>query len=272
MAEPLLRAEDLSFSYATGLHVLDSIDLALYPGEVLSITGPSGCGKSTLLHLIAELETPSGGTLTWNSSAPTGAKKPKQRRLSVVFQRDTVLPWRTVEQNIEFGLHYIDMTPDERKERVEWMLQIGHLEDFRNAWPKQLSGGMRRRVGLLQGIAPLPEVVLLDEPFSALDEPTRVGLHGDLLDMVERLNLTLVLVTHDIAEAITLSDRVVILSTRPSRVAWSVETGFGRQRDLLAVRQTEQYARLYADTWRELWGNKGRADAGAPVGVVPAHA
>jgi NitT/TauT family transport system ATP-binding protein len=253
MSESLFTLENVNFSYSSGLEVLKSVNLVVKPGEIVAVTGPSGCGKSTLLHIIAQLVKPTGGTFSWHNEQSDRSKLPSRRRLSLVFQRDTVFPWRTVEENIAFGLDYIDITAAERKERIEWLLQLGRLEEFRSVWPKQLSGGMRRRVALLMGVAPLPEVLLLDEPFSALDEPTRVGVHADLLDIVYKLNLTVVLVTHDIAEAVSLADRILLLSRRPSQFVWSLNTELGRPRDLLSLRQTQRYADLYASTWKELW-------------------
>lgn len=267
---PLLQLEGISYWYPTGLPVLNSVDLEVRAGEVVAVVGPSGCGKSTLLSIIADLRQPTEGVVTWHD-LPGAANGNGKRRLSLVFQRDTVLPWRTVEQNIAFGLKYIDISDKERKERVDRLLALGRLTDFRSHYPKQLSGGMRRRVALLTGVAPLPEVLLLDEPFSGLDEPTRVGVHSDLLEIVYELNLTVIIVTHDIGEAISLADRILVLTKRPSRISWSLDTSIGRPRDLLSLRATEQYSDLYAATWSHLWRvNSGGAPA-PPAMSAPAR-
>ncbi|HEY4099220.1 MAG TPA: ABC transporter ATP-binding protein [Baekduia sp.] len=257
----LLSIADLEFAYPDGLVAVRGLDLDLQPGEVVSVVGPSGCGKSTLLSVLSGMKAAKAGRVDWNESllADTVAerggerRKPRRRRLSLVFQRDTVLPWKTVEDNVALGLNYVSITKEEREERITSLLRLAKMEDFRGAYPKQLSGGMRRRVALLTGVAPLPHLVLLDEPFAALDEPTRVAVHADLLEIVYRLGLAVILVTHDIAEALTLSDRVVILTNRPARVAKIVETGFGRDRDIRALRETPAFQRMYGETWHELW-------------------
>jgi ABC-type nitrate/sulfonate/bicarbonate transport system ATPase subunit len=175
----------------------------------------------------------------------------------LVFQRDTVLPWRTVEQNISLGLDFLSISKAEKEERISSLLRLVRMEDFRKAYPNQLSGGMRRRVALLTGVAPLPHLLMLDEPFAALDEPTRVGVHEDLLDVIYRLGLAVILVTHDLAEAITLADRVIVTTKRPAAVARVLETKLGRSRDVRKVRETPEYQRLYAETWHELWQQTG---------------
>jgi NitT/TauT family transport system ATP-binding protein len=245
-----LRMNRVSFSYSNGSQIFSGLDLEVREGEVLSVVGPSGGGKSTLLHLLAGIEKPTSGAIEWSGDI---ASRTDRRPLSLVFQRDTVFPWRTVEQNISFGLDYVDISREDRRSRIDWLLKLGRLSDVRHAYPKHLSGGMRRRVALLMGIAPLPRVVLLDEPFAALDEPTRVGVHKDLLEIVYELGLTLVLVTHDIGEAVSISDRILLLSGRPSSVTWEFQTNLGRPRDVLSVRELESYAECYAETWRHLW-------------------
>lgn len=260
--ESLVRLRDLGYAYPTGLVAVDALDFSVAPGEVVSVAGPSGCGKSTLLSLLAGMKVPSAGRVEWASepddhagggSGRRRSGKPTRRRLSLVFQRDTVLPWKTVEQNVALGLDFVDINKDEREERVTSLLRMVGMESFRKAYPNQLSGGMRRRVALLTGVAPLPRLLLLDEPFAALDEPTRVTVHEDLLEIIYRLGLAVILVTHDLAEAITLGDRVLVLTKRPARVARVIETGLGRDRDVRKLRETPQYQALYSETWHELW-------------------
>lgn len=265
-APPLVSVSGLQYAYPNGLVAVDGLDFTVHAGEVLSIVGPSGCGKSTLLSLLAGLKQPSGGSIEWNTEivgAEQVGRKPKRRRLSLVFQRDTVLPWRTVEQNVALGLDYVSISKAEREERIRSLLRIVRMEDFRKAYPNQLSGGMRRRVALLTGVAPLPHLLVLDEPFAALDEPTRVMVHADLLEIIYRLGLGVILVTHDIAEAITLGDRVLVLTNRPARAASTIETRLGHDRDVRTVREQPSYQALYAETWHELWTQTSVAKSGA---------
>ena len=253
----LLRAQSLEYAYPGGLLAVQGFNLEVNVGEIVSLVGPSGCGKSTVLSLVSGQRALRGGSLTWNeplfAGDGIGKRRPKRRRLSMVFQHDTLFPWRTVEENIAFGLDYLDLNDAERERRIGAMLELARLRDYRKAYPRELSGGMRRRVALLTGVAPLPHVLLLDEPFSALDEPTRVGVHQDLLEIIQELKLTVILVTHDIAEAISLSDRIFVLSHRPAAVSWSTATNLGWPRDMQGLRSSPAYAEAYAQTWRELW-------------------
>jgi NitT/TauT family transport system ATP-binding protein len=253
--EPLLRVESLSFAYATGTVALADISLTLSPGEFVSIVGPSGCGKSTLLALVAGSMRPMRGDIRWQAQekGPRVSRHlPTQRMFTVVFQRDTVLPWLSVERNISLGLSYLELSRAEKKERVEQLLTLGGLTDSRKVLPHHLSGGMRRRVALLSGIAPLPRAILMDEPFAALDEPTRIAIHENLREIFLELGLSVLLVTHDISEALTLSDRIVVLSARPARVASVVQVPFGRDRDLMMLREQADYHDLYAEVWHTL--------------------
>ncbi len=158
----------------------------------------------------------------------------------------------------------MSISEKEKRERIDSLLRLVKMQDFRRAYPKQLSGGMRRRVAVLTGVAPFPHLLLLDEPFGGLDEPTRVAVHADLLEIIYRLGLTVILVTHDLAEAITLGDRVLILTHRPAQVARVIETGLGRPRDVQAIREMPEYQKLYAETWHELWKQTGTVPASAP--------
>jgi ABC-type nitrate/sulfonate/bicarbonate transport system ATPase subunit len=173
-------------------------------------------------------------------------------RLGMVFQKDTVLPWLTVAQNVAFGLRNLSLDKDEVKARVDHLLNLVGLADAANTHPNMLSGGMRRRVAFLTAVAARPRVLLLDEPFSSLDEPTRVAIHRDVLGIVREFGMTVVLVTHDLGEAISLSDYVHILTRRPTRVATTLRIPFGPDRDVLTLRETEEYQQLYRNLWREL--------------------
>jgi NitT/TauT family transport system ATP-binding protein len=216
-----------------------------------------------MLSLIAGILLPSSGTIDWDEKQ-LQSRDQAGRRLAMLFQRDTVLPWRVVEKNVQFGMSCLSLSRAERREWTETLLSIADLQDFRKAYPKALSGGMRRRVGLLMSLSVRPAVLLLDEPFGALDEPTRVGLLGDVLRLVHQYDVSVVLVTHDLGEAISVADRIVVVSARPATVLRVVNIGFGRDRDVFSVRETEEYARLYGDLWGELRsiirGNSGQSE------------
>ena len=265
----LLSARGIRFAYPNGLLALDGMDLDVRAGEIVSLVGPSGCGKSTLLSIIAGLTPPTAGSITWNKSLVEQEAikgRPRRKLLTLVFQRDTLLPWRTAEQNVAFGLRYVSMPEAERIDWLNSLFAMARLEQYRKAYPRELSGGMRRRVALLMGVAPLPRLLLLDEPFAALDEPTRVDVHTDLLKIIYELGLSVILVTHDLAEAISLSDTIFVLTSQPGRIAWTTPVNLGESRDVLAVRSTEAYAALYADTWRELWrAIRGASSESRPV-------
>ena len=241
---------------------VEDVSFAVEPGTVLSIVGPSGCGKSTLLSLIAGLQPPISGTVSWTPTNQEALTNRSQRLYTMVFQKDTLLPWLRVESNIGWGLRYLNLSDAERKERVTQLLDLVGLTEFRRAYPYQLSGGMRRRVAFLAGVAPMPQVILLDEPFSALDEPTRVNIHVEVKRIVAELGMAVILVTHDLGEAITLSDRVCILTKRPAQVAKVFDMPFGKDRDVRALRETDEYQDIYKSLWHEL--NVQIAQAGAP--------
>jgi NitT/TauT family transport system ATP-binding protein len=212
---------------------------------VTGIVGPSGCGKSTTLALLARLARPTAGSV--EIAPPSGKGHP----LAMVFQQDTLLPWLTVEENV--GLHFrFRGGRQAAKEEIAGLLEMIGLDGFARAYPKQLSGGMRRRVAFLAGIAPKPDVLLLDEPFSSVDEPSRVRIHQEVLSIVNRFRTTTVLVTHDLAEAITLSHRVAIFSARPGRVIEIHEVPFGRERNVLELRDSPEFLALYGRLWHEL--------------------
>jgi ABC-type nitrate/sulfonate/bicarbonate transport system ATPase subunit len=172
----------------------------------------------------------------------------------MLFQRDTLLPWLTTEQNV--GLHFTlsgsRLPRRERKERVDELIRLAGLAGAEKRFPYQLSGGMRRRTALLAAVAPRPRVLLLDEPFSALDEPTRVLLHQDLLRIIHRYDVGVVLVTHDLAEALSLSDQVIILSQKPAQIVHRYDIDFGADRDILALRREPEFLRLYGELWDQL--------------------
>jgi ABC-type nitrate/sulfonate/bicarbonate transport system ATPase subunit len=243
--------EDVGFEYPTGVVALSGLNVRIPTGSSVGIVGPSGCGKSTLLQLLAGLRTPTSGRIAW-PPFPPGVHP-----ISMVFQTDTLLPWLTAADNV--ALHFRIAKTGRRlqkaevKARVDGLFEMVGLQDFRKAYPYQLSGGMRRRIAFMTAVAPQPAVLLLDEPFSSLDEPTRVSIHKDVLRIMSELDMTVVLITHDLAEAITLCDEVILLTARPGRVLNSHAVPFDRNtRNPIELRHTREFLDLYAALWEEL--------------------
>ena len=271
--EPSARAavtiDNVSFEYRQKLVALDRLWLSIGQGVHTGIVGPSGCGKSTLLSLLAGIQRPTRGSVTWKAAPPD------VHPLSMVFQDDTLLPWLSVAENV--GLCFKFRGRYSRRDvqgQIAHLLRLGGLEAFASAYPYQLSGGMKRRVAFLAAVAPMPAALLLDEPFSSLDEPTRVTIHQDVLKIMRTLDMTVVLVTHDLAEAISLCDEVVILTNRPGRVATRRSIPFGRDRDVFQLRRTPEFLQLYAELWDELSKQilSTRSSSDTPVPVQQAIA
>ncbi len=201
------------------LPVLDGIDFQVPAGRIVCIVGPSGCGKSTLLRMIGGLERPDRGEILQVGSPPAGSLNP----LTFIFQDFALLPWRSVEGNIRLVLEDHGLTAAESERIVADVLARTKLSEFRRAWPRQLSGGMRQRVAIARALAVSPSVLLMDEPLSALDAQTRELLMADLVDLWERERFSAVYVTHNLAEAVRLGHRVIVLSRRPGRVREAVD-------------------------------------------------
>lgn len=198
------------------LEVLRDISLDVAQGEIVALLGTSGCGKSTLLNIISGLLKPDRGSFAIEG-------EPAEQfhdwpRIAYMFQEDRLLPWRSVQANVAFGLEASSLGRQERAERVAKMLQLVGLDDFANAWPHQLSGGMRSRVALARSLVVQPQILLMDEPFSKLDPQTRTQMHDELLRLQGLTAMTVVFVTHDVEEAVVLADRVIVLEPRPGRI------------------------------------------------------
>jgi NitT/TauT family transport system ATP-binding protein len=210
----VVTVREVSKAYPNGTLALDRLSLDVDPGELLSLLGPSGCGKSTLLRLIAGLAEPSAGAIQWGDAAA-------QNRLGFVFQEPTLMPWARVEDNVRLPLMLAGASRRQSAARVgEAIAHVG-LEGFERAYPRELSGGMRMRASIARALVTQPRVLLMDEPFAALDEITRFRLETDLAELQQRHALTVVFVTHSVFESVYLGTRVVVLSPRPGRVAAS---------------------------------------------------
>ena len=246
----LLNVDNVSFAYPGGTPVLDGMSIAVPAGSITGVVGPSGCGKSTLLALLAGLLQPGTGRIVWSRDEV----QPPRHPLTMMFQKDTLLPWLTVEDNI--GLHFrvsdSRLGKAERKTRIAELVRLAGLEGAERKFPYQLSGGMRRRTAFLASVAPHPRTLLLDEPFSALDEPTRIGIHQDIFNIVKREGITVLLITHDLGEAISLSDQVMVLTSQPATVFRRFDIPFGAERNFLALRELPEFLELYGQVWEQL--------------------
>lgn len=230
------------------VHALGPIDLNLANGEFIAVVGPSGCGKTTLLEALAELVIPSGGSISFEGR-PVRGEVPAG--IGVVFQEDASLPWLTVWDNIAFGLRREGIEAGEIKRKVEDALSFMGLEDFAGAYPAQLSGGMRQRVCIARTLVLEPHLILLDEPFGALDQQTRLLMGDELLRLWRKTGATIFLITHAIDEAVMLADRVAVMSARPGCFIDMVETGWGPDRDSRVVADP-RFGALTARVWTRL--------------------
>ena len=266
MEAPKIQIDNLRVVFpgrgATGpVEALGGVTLHVPEGELICIVGPSGCGKTTLLRVLAGLEQPAGGTATIRHDDPD------RPAMAMVFQGAGIFPWLTVEQNVAYGLQLRGVDRDERlKVARHWIGEIG-LDRFARSYPAQLSGGMRQRVGLARALAVDAEVLLMDEPFGALDAQTRLILQQTLLEQWERNAKTVIFVTHSIEEALTLGDRVYIMSARPGVLLSEFKVPFERPRDAVALRTDPRFSTLFADVWEVLRDEVDRARL-AEMGTV----
>jgi NitT/TauT family transport system ATP-binding protein len=230
------------------VHAVERVDLSVANREFVSIVGPSGCGKTTLLSMIAGLVAPTRGSVVVDGTEVRGLRP---GLMGYMFARDSLLPWRTVAKNIRLGLEFSSRSID-RDARVEELLTLVRLDGFANHYPDQLSHGMRQRVALARTLASDPEVLLMDEPFGALDAQTRGVLQEEFVRIWESHQKTVVFVTHDIDEALALSDRVVVMSARPGVIKAVYEVDFPRPRRVDELKRDERFTDLHLEIWREL--------------------
>lgn len=226
------------------IEALRGIDLEILDGEFITLIGASGCGKTTLLRIMGGFEQASTGYIEIASRAG-----PSDLVTSTVFQEESVFPWLSVAGNVEYGLRIRGMAKDRRRQIVQHFIDKVGLSAFKDAYPSQLSGGMRQRVSVARAFANGPEVLLMDEPFGALDEQTRIILQQEVLRLWSEHRCTVVFVTHSLDEAITLSDRIIVLSARPGQVRADIRVDIPRPRPVSTLRAHPEYAGLYQRLW-----------------------
>ena len=237
------------------VEALVGIDLALGAGEFVSLIGPSGCGKSTLLRIVGDLTTPTSGVVMVNGKPAAQARR--DRDYGMVFQAPILFDWRSVQGNVELPLEITGTPKAERVRRAAEHLALVELSDFAGHYPWQLSGGMQQRVAIARALVLDPAILLMDEPFGALDEMTRERMNMELLKIWDRTSTTVLFVTHSIAEAVFLSSRVVVMSARPGRIATVVDIDLPRERTA-ETRETEAYFRLVTVVREALRGDEAR--------------
>jgi NitT/TauT family transport system ATP-binding protein len=250
-AQVTLRGVTKIFPAAAGgkeVHALGSIDIEIRKGEFFAVVGPSGCGKSTLLELIAGLTAPTEGEIEFEGRA-IGQNVPDG--VGVVFQEDACFSWLSVRENIEFGLRQKNLAAEEKTRRAAAVIEMMGLSEFARSYPAQLSGGMRQRVCIARTIVAEPRLILLDEPFGALDQQTRLLMGDEVLRLWRQTGATVFLITHALDEAVMLADRIVVMSARPGKVIDLVETGWPRERDSRIV-ERENFGALTSRLWKTL--------------------
>jgi NitT/TauT family transport system ATP-binding protein len=234
--------------WPTAVSALENVSLTARRGEFVSLVGPSGCGKSTLLGILAGLTIPSHGAAFIGGERVTGIRTD----VGFIFQRDAILPWRTALQNIELPLKYRGVAPKESREKaLEWLGRMG-LRASADRYPHQLSGGMRKRVSIASTLVYEPAILLMDEPFSALDVQTRDLIENDVMRVWQGSGQTVVFVTHDLEEAIGMSDRIVVMTASPGRVRQEYEVPLSRPRDLMECKSLPEFRSIYEAIWEDL--------------------
>ena len=248
----VLKLENINKTYQAKngeIEALKDINFSVEEGEFVSIIGPSGCGKSTLLSIIAGLEKKSSGKIYIDEVETENVSS----KIGYMLQKDSLLEWRTIYNNVIFGLEITHRKTKENEEYVKKLLKKYNLYEFKDKYPTQLSGGMRQRVALIRTLAIRPEILLLDEAFSALDYQTRIMVTRDIYSILRNENITTVMVTHDISEAISMSDRVIVLSKRPATVKKIHTIDFEMEnRDPMNCRKSPKFSKYFDSLWKEL--------------------
>ena len=249
-AEPAIIIQGIShwFGEQRRVEVLSNVSLDIRKGEFVSLVGPSGCGKTTLLNMVEGLVEPRRGSILIHGEQPRSGRSD----IAYMLARDALLPWRTVLDNAVLGNEIRGMRGEERRARARELLEHVGLGGFLDLYPKALSQGMRQRTALVRTFAISASVLLMDEPFAALDAQTKLQLEDALLDLWQRERRTVIFVTHDLHEAVTISDRVIVMSSRPGRIHADVEISLPRPRIVRALQASREYHELYSDVWRKL--------------------
>jgi NitT/TauT family transport system ATP-binding protein len=250
-ARALLQLTGVSKAFANDIVALEGVDLDVWPGEFVTLLGPSGCGKSTLLKMIAGLTSPTTGQFDWPQARHTQSGEP-DHLLGFVFQEPTLLPWCSVADNVHLPLKLAGKKKGEVRDRVMEVLEQVGLTRFADAYPRELSGGMKMRVSIARALLTNPSLLLMDEPFAALDEITRTKLNKDLLELFARQHLTVVFVTHSVYESVFLSSRIVLMSARPGRVSTEivVDAPYPRDEDFRTSSTYNEYCRRVSTALR----------------------
>ncbi|ULR42536.1 ABC transporter ATP-binding protein [Rhizobium sp. K102] len=249
-AKPMVSIDSITMSFGAYVAVQD-VNLSVSDGEFLAIVGPTGCGKSTILNAIAGLLKPAGGTVSIDGHQVRGV----QNNIGYLFQQDALLPWKSAIENVELGPMFKGVgATDRREQAMRWLAKVG-LKGFEHRYPHQLSGGQRKRVQMAQALITGPKVILMDEPFSALDIHTRHLMQNELLRLWQEERRAVVMITHDLEEAIALGDRVVVLAAGPrSRVIDSFPVDLERPRDVAEIKLDPRFMDLYRNIWSSLRG------------------
>lgn len=248
--EEMVKVVNLTKDFYTKegeMQVLSNISFTLFQGEILSLLGPSGSGKSTILNILTKLLEPTSGSVTINGT------------VGYMFQKDHLLEWRSIMDNITLGLEIMHKKNDKKSmERIEKLLKTYGLWDFRNMYPKELSGGMRQRVALIRTLSVDPDILLLDEPFSALDYQTRLMVNDDVYKIIKNENKSVILVTHDISEAIAMGDKVAVLSKRPSTIKneYKIDLSMEEEKTPFKCRKVPKFQTYFDLLWKELDNNE----------------
>lgn len=246
-----LSVKNIKLSYQTPIgetEAIKDVSFDVEEGQFVSIVGPSGCGKSTLLSCIAGLTTETSGNVFLNGKKIQGINE----NIGYMLQNDNLLPWRSIYKNVLLGLEIQRKLTSENIQYAEELLKKYQLWEFRDSYPSALSGGMRQRVALIRTLAVKPSILLLDEAFSALDYQTRVNVSKDVYEILRRENKTMIMVTHDIPEAVAMSDKIIVFSNRPSTVKKEILTEFETNRDPITIRGNSRFQQCFDVVWKEM--------------------
>ena len=253
--DEILKLENLSLTYQSDngeTQALKNLTFSLYSGEFVSIIGPSGCGKTTILSVISGLIKPTSGKITFKNNNGESPLK----SVGYMLQRDELFPWRTIEKNIFLPLEIKKINTQENRNYALKLLEKYGLKDFIKAYPSEISGGMRQRVALIRTLVSKPDILLLDEPFSALDYQTRLNVCDDVYNIIKEQKKSVILVTHDISEALSMSDRIIVLTKRPAEILQIHTCNFNKSLSPLKRREEKDFGKMFEILWGQLNNEK----------------